>query len=154
MPTGPITLKLTKEQYRQLVEVFYLGKWIADEEASDELQVSNLDNLEQQILACSGLKAGNEFVDYDKEEDYYTLSEEVEDRLLEQIDNYDESQFWENLVARLTMRDLRLKHSEKEIAAMSEEKGMKTLSEIQKHYFDEFEENDVDNLKLVKLRKV
>jgi len=152
MSTGTITIKLTQEQYRELVEVFYLGKWIAEEEA-DDIQLSNLEILEQQLLAGSGAKVGNAFVDYDKEEDYYSLSEEVEDTLLEKIDNYDESQFWENLVSRLTMRDLHLKYTEKELEVMPEEKGMKVLEEIQKQYFDEFEENDVDNLKLVKLRK-
>jgi hypothetical protein len=153
MQTGPITLKLTQDQYRDLIEMFYIGKWIAQEEA-DEIKESNLDNLEQQLLACSGAKTGNSFIDYDKEEDYYRLSEETEDHLMEQIDNYDESQFWEILVSRLTMRDLHLKYNETEIQQLSEEKGMKTLQEIQKQYFDEFEENDVDNLKLVKLRKV
>jgi hypothetical protein len=153
MPTGPITLKLTPDQYRILVETFYLGKWIADEEA-DEIQESNLEGIEQQLLACSGPKKCNSFVEYDKEDDYYGLTEEVEDKLLEQIDNYDESQFWENLVSRLTMRDLHLKFTNQQIAAMPEEKGMKALEDIQKQYFDEFEENDIDNLKLVKLRKV
>jgi hypothetical protein len=153
MPTGSFTLKLTPEEYKSLVETFYLGKWIAEEEA-DDIQLSNLEQLEQKLLTCSGAKVGNEFVDYDKEEDYYFLSEELEDKLMEQIDNYDESQFWENLVSRLTMRDLHLKYSEKELEDMPEDKGMKTLEVIQKEYFDEFEENDVDNLKLVKLRKV
>jgi hypothetical protein len=153
MPTGSVTLKLTQEQYQKLTEVFYLGKWIAEEE-TDDAQLSILENLEQQLLACSGEKVGNAFVDYDKEEDYYFLSEELEDKLMEQIDNYDESQFWENLVSRLTMRDLHLKFTENELESMPEAKGMKALEEIQKEYFDEFEENDVDNLKLVKLRKV
>ena len=148
-----INLKLTQEQYRELIEVFYLGKWIAEEDA-DDIQESNLENLEQKLLACSGAKTGNAFVDYDKEDSYYSLSEEVEDKLMEQIDNYDESQFWEILVSRLTMRDLHLKYTEKELETMPEEKGMKVLEEIQKEYFDEFEENDIENLKLVKFRKV
>jgi hypothetical protein len=153
MPKGSVTLKLTPEQFQKLTEVFYLGKWIAEEEA-DDAQLSILENLEQQLLACSGEKVGNTFVDYDKEEDYYFLSEELEDKLMEQIDNYDESQFWDNLVSRLTLRDLHLKFTGHELEAMPEAKGMKALEEIQKEYFDEFEENDVDNLKLVKLRKV
>jgi|WetSurMetagenome_2_1015567.scaffolds.fasta_scaffold658597_1 hypothetical protein len=153
MLTKEITLKLTSEQYRDLVETFFIGKWIAEEEADAEKE-SSLENLEQLLLACSGTKANNSFVDYDKENDYYSLSEEIEDELMEQIENYDESQFWEILVSRLTMRDLHSKYSEDELEAMPEDKGMKALEEIQKQYFAEFEENDVDNLKLVKLRKV
>jgi hypothetical protein len=148
-----ITLKLTPELYRDLVETFFIGKWIAEEEA-DAKKESNLENLEQLLMAGYGVKNNNSFVDYDKENDYYSLSEEVEDALMEQIENYDESQFWEILVSRLTMRDLHSKYSEDELEAMPEDNGMKALEEIQKQYFAEFEENDVDNLKLVKLRKV
>jgi hypothetical protein len=153
MSEKEITLKLTQEQYRDLVEIFYLGKWIAEEEA-DDFQDSNLENLEQKVLACSGSKVGNDFVIYDKEEDYYAVSDEAEDKLMERIENYDEAQFWEILVGKLTMRDLHKKYDEKELEAMPEERGMKVLEEIQKQYFDEFEENDIDNLKLIKLKKV
>ena len=40
-------------------------------------------------------------------------------------------------------------YKEKEIEKLSEEQGSKEVEAIQKRYFDEFDANDVDNLKLV-----
>ena len=65
------------------------------------------------------------------------------------MDEYDDAQFWEALVSRLTMRDMQLKYTEKEIEKLSEEQGTKEVEAIQKRYFDEFDANDIDNLKLV-----
>jgi hypothetical protein len=52
------------------------------------------------------------------------------------------------------MRDMLLKYSEKEIEKLPEAQGAKEVEAIQKHYFDEFDANDVDNLKLINLKKV
>ena len=148
MSDKKITVEFTEDQYRDLLSLVFFGKWVADAEENEE-HSSNLENLEQHLLASSGAKASTELVEYDKAADYYKFAPAFEEKLLEQLDEYDDAQFWEALVSRLTMRDMLLKYSEKEIEKLSEEKGTKEVEAIQKHYFDEFDANDVDNLKLV-----
>ena len=148
MSDKKITLEFSKDQYRDLLSLVFFGKWVAETEDNEE-RSSSLENLEQQILASAGAKESNELVAYDKEADYYNYATAFEEKLLEQLDEYDDAQFWEALVSRLTMRDMQLKYTEKEIEKLSEEQGTKEVEAIQKRYFDEFDANDIDNLKLV-----
>ena len=152
MSDKKITVEFTEDQYRELLSILYFGKWVAEAEDNEE-RSSNLESLEQLILASSGVKKSTDLVDYDKEADYYNYSPAFEEKLLEQLDEYDDAQFWEALVSRLTMRDMQLKYSEKEIEDLPETKGKEEVEAIQKRYFDEFDANDVDNLKLVNLKK-
>lgn len=153
MSDKKITLEFTEDQYRDLLSLVFFGKWVAGAE-DDEERSSNLENLEQQILKSSGTKESTDLIQYDKDADYYNFAPAFEEKLLEQLDEYDDAQFWEALVSRLTMRDMQLKYSEKEIEKLSEEQGTKEVEAIQKRYFDEFDANDVDNLKLINLKKV
>ena len=153
MSDKKITVEFTENQYRDLLSLVFFGKWVAETE-EDEDRSSNLDNLEQLILASSGAQKSTDLVEYDKEADYYNFAPAFEEKLLEQLDEYDDAQFWEALVSRLTMRDMLLKYSEKEIEKLPEAQGAKEVEAIQKHYFDEFDANDVDNLKLINLKKV
>jgi hypothetical protein len=148
MSDKKITVEFTEGQYRDLLSLVYFGKWVADAEDNEE-HTSNLENLEQLILSSSGAKKSTELVEYDKEADYYNFAPDFEEKLLEQLDEYDDAQFWESLVSRLTMRDMLLKYTEKEIEDLPEAQGTKEVEAIQKSYFDEFDANDVDNLKLV-----
>lgn len=148
MSDKKITLEFTEDQYHDLLSLVFFGKWVAGAE-EDEERSSNLENLEQHILASSGAKESNDLVEYDKEADYYNFAPAFEEKLLEQLDEYDDAQFWEALVSRLTMRDMQLKYSEKELEKLPEEQGVKEVEAIQKRYFAEFDANDIDNLKLV-----
>lgn len=153
MSDKKITLEFTEDQYRDLLSLVFFGKWVAETE-DDEERSSKLENLEQQILKSSGTKESTDLIQYDKDADYYNFAPAFEEELMEQLDEYDDTQFWEALVSRLTMRDMQLKYSEKEIEKLSEEQGTKEVEAIQKRYFDEFDANDVDNLKLINLKKV
>lgn len=153
MSDKKITLEFTEEQYHDLLSLVFFGKWVAEGE-DDEERSSKLENLEQQILKSSGTKESTDLIQYDKDADYYNFAPAFEEELMEQLDEYDDTQFWEALVSRLAMRDMHLKYSEKEIEKLSDEQGMKEIEAIQKRYFDEFDANDVDNLKIMNLKKV
>ena len=153
MSDKKITIEFTEDQYSDLLSLIFFGKYIT-EAKDDKERSSNLEHLEQHILASSGAKKNTDLVEYDKEADYYNFAPAFEEKLLEQFDEYDDTQFWEILVSRLTMRDMLLKYSEKEIEKLPEAQGTKEVEAIQKSYFEEFDANDVDNLKLVKMKKV
>ena len=70
------------------------------------------------------------------------------------LDDYDESRFWESLVMRLTLRDLQKKFSEKELAEIPEETGRQEMEVIHNYYISEFDDHDLDNLKIVSMKKL
>ncbi len=153
MDDKKITLELTGSQYHDLVKLLYFGTLVAEEVNTDET-IERYDELQQQIYAVSGPKKGNLFIAYDKKEDEYFLSEDTEDELVDQMDEYDEVRFWDNLIMRLTVRDLQNKFTEKQLKDMPEDKGNKEMEAIHSYYITEFDDNDLDNLKVVSMKKV
>lgn len=153
MEEKKISLELTQDQYLDLVKLMYLGNAVASEIMPEEA-TDRLEELEHHVMAASGPKKGNLHIGYDKKDDAYFLADDLEEELENQMDEYEENLFWEQLVLLLSLRDLRLKYTEKQLDAMSEDKLDKAIEEIQNFYINEFDENDLDNLKVVSLKKV
>lgn len=153
MESKKITLNLTEKQYLDLVKLITLGGMVVEEIVDDEPMARFLD-VQQQFFAASGEKKGNLFIGYDKKENEYFVSDDIEEELLELVNEYDESRFWESLVMRLTLRDLQKKFSEKELREMTEEKGTREMEKLHEFYISEFDDNDIDNLKVVSMKRV
>jgi hypothetical protein len=75
-------------------------------------------------------------IDNDKSEEYYG----------EYFGDFNESNFWEELPAKLADRDMLLKYGEKGIGKMNDEKRMDEFFELANKYGTEFEKNGVMNL--------
>jgi len=153
MEDNTITLELTGKQYKDLVKLVFLGNMVT-EEMSDDEALASFNAVVQQVYAASGPGKENLYIAFDKAEDEYFLADDLENELTDLLDEYDESRFWENLVMRLTIRDLQKKFSEKELKAMPEEKGSRELEVIHNYYINEFDDHDIDNLKVIGLKKV
>jgi hypothetical protein len=148
-----ITLELTEKQYNDLVKLVFLGGMVTDEVSDDEA-LESFTTVQQKVFAASGPAKGNLYIAYDNKEDEYFLAEDLENELTDILDEYDESRFWESLVMRLALRDLQKKFSEKELKEMPDEKGSKEMEIIHNYYLNEFDDNDLDNLKVVSMKKV
>ncbi|NVO21553.1 MAG: hypothetical protein HXX13_17760 [Bacteroidetes bacterium] len=153
MEEKKITIELTQGQYKDLVKLMSIGNLVTDEVSDDE-SLSGFAQVQQLILASSGKGKGNTYIAYDKKDDEYFLAEDFETGLIELMDEYDESRFWENLVMRLTLRDLQKKFSEKELREMPDDKGNQELEQIHSYYINEFDDNDLDNLKVIAMKRV
>ena len=153
MKNKMITLELTGKQYEDLVKIVFLGSMVT-EEVSDDEALANYAALQQKVYAASGPAKGNLTIAYDNKEDEYFLAEDLENELTDILDEYDESRFWESLVMRLALRDLQKKFSEKELQDMPDEKGSKEMEIIHNYYLNEFDDNDIDNLRVVSMKKV
>jgi len=148
-----VNLELTGKQYLDLIRLLSLGYMVA-EEVSDESELSDFREVQQMILAAPAPGKGSIYAAYDSKEDEYFLADDVEDKLIDLIEEYDDLRFWEILTTRLTLRDFQNKYSDKELEKMSEEKGLYEMGKIHEYYTNEFDENDLDNLKVVTLKKV
>ncbi len=153
MEPKKVSLELTGKQYLDLVRLVFIGSLVAEEVADDEMMAKFIE-AQQVLMAASGPGKGNSYIGYDPGDEEYFLAEDVEEPLLELLNEYDESRFWENLVMRLTLRDLQKKFSEKELDEMPDEKGAKEMEAIHSYYINEFDDNDLDNLKVISMKKV
>jgi hypothetical protein len=152
MDDKKVTLQLTGSQYLNLVKMIFLGGLVTDEIAEDE-EMGKFLEIQQLVYAASGAGKGNLYIGYDKSEDEYFLAEDLEEQLMEILEKYDDSRFWENLIMRLTLRDIQKKYSEKELLEMPEDKGASEMEVIHSYYISEFDDHDLDNLKVVSLKK-
>jgi hypothetical protein len=153
MDEKKVTLELSASQYLDLVKLVYLGGMVTDEIIEEE-EFSGFLELQQKVYAASVNGKGSLYIGYDKREDEYFLADDLEDKLMEILEQYDDSRFWENLIMRLTLRDLQRKYSEKELMEMPEDKGAKEMEVIHNYYISEFDSHDLENLKVVSLKKV
>jgi len=154
MENKKITLELSNRQYLDLLKMVFLGSVVAEEVIEDEESLASMLASQQAFYAASGPGKGNMYVGYDRKEDEYFMAEDIEDDLMEVLNQYDEARFWESLVMRLTLRDLQKKYSEKELRDMPEEKGTREMENIHNYYINEFDDHDLDNLKVISMKKV
>jgi hypothetical protein len=153
MDEKQITLQLTGSQYIELLKLVFLGGLVVEEILEDD-DLEKFLEIQQLVYAASGSGKGSLYVGYDKSDDEYFLADDLEEKLLEILEKYDDSRFWENLIMRLTLRDLQKKYSEKELLEMPEDKGSHEMEVIHNYYISEFDINDLDNLKVVSMKKV
>lgn len=153
MSENKITINLTEKQYLDLVKLVYLGNMVAEEVCEDK-DLGDYADLQQFLYSHSGPGKGNLYIAHDKADNEYFLAEDLEEDLSDLLDDYDESRFWESLVMRLTLRDLQKKFSEKELAEIPEEAGRKEMEVIHNYYISEFDDHDLDNLKIVSMKKI
>jgi hypothetical protein len=139
-------IDLTKKQFENLLQLVYLGDWIA--QAPREEPENGLAAMEQYLLSLAkefGLKS---YAGFDKEAGIYYPTEEFEKRtgVVQMLDQYNEYTVWETLMLGLARRDLVHELGEDKVEAMSEEElNEKEYPLIQK-YEEEFSKHGLDNL--------
>lgn len=145
-----MNINFTNDEYTTLLEVLYLADWVLnsyDIEKSPS-KISYFD-LEQKILSLSDKFEQKELVEFDEKYNEYIPSKIIEDGpVLDFIESYNEESFWEELIDRLSKRDLLKNYTESEIQGMEESA---VLSEIEKYasvYAKEFEANGLMNIEI------
>ncbi len=140
-------IEITKEQYKKLVELMYLGDWVVNA-CRNEDYVKDYEDLEQAVYSHAKEADCQEYVEYDEEEKEYcnTIELDRNQKLDGFIDNYDDEIFWKELVERLAERDLYKKFGEKEVSQMSPEKYLEEVMGFEETYRKELEDNGLDNV--------
>ncbi len=135
-----VNLELTKEQYKELLKLVYLGDWVIDEPENMVLNV-----LVQTVFAQSKEIGLGKLMEHNKKMDLFMPSGDFEDEVVDIIEDYEEDSFWDHLIYRLAERDLHVKLG-KEADAMSMEAKIDMLDPLTEKYVKEFETNGLENL--------
>ncbi|MBU1102727.1 hypothetical protein KJ853_03685 [Patescibacteria group bacterium] len=76
------------------------------------------------------------------------LSEKENDKILDDISEYDEYAFWSELANRLAKRDFFRTHSQQEIEKMDDFEIMHKQAEIEDKYWEELEKKGIEKFEL------
>lgn len=143
-------MMLTDKEYQLLINMLFLSDWIMNSYRTPaHCKDSEYKILFHKILAIYAQNNSDDYCVYSKETKGYFIQSEQEEKLMESyVDPYDNYIFWDELVERLSMRDLIETVGEQAYQAMDGMERVNRLEKLREQYFQEFEKNGLDNLKL------
>jgi hypothetical protein len=148
-------IKLTKEQYENLIKLVYLGNWMINairSGAEGDEQIEKYNEIEQYIFYFAKDVGLEKYIEFDKKYNkFFPTAEFEENPEIEQYrQDYDEEIFWQELADRLGSRDFIRKYGEEAIEKMDPEERFLKEQEFIIQYEEEFEKNGIENLELLR----
>ncbi|MDB4867403.1 MAG: hypothetical protein JWR03_1736 [Cohnella sp.] len=144
-------IDLNNKQYRDLIELLFLGNWLANASrtgAEGDERLEKYEEIRDYILSQAKHFQADDVV---KEEgnDFYTTMD-FEELLMPIVEEYDDYTFWEQISMKLANRDLL-----REIGPVSQmkEEHRERMYEIEEQYENEFNKNGLKNLAIMKQDK-
>lgn len=146
-----VKINLNRKEYELLLEVFYIADWVLNaHKTREDNEIDRYKEFEQKILSCAKEFGLQNFVvwDPDLSEYYYTGEFEERSPAVEFIEEFEEDTFWDELVERLSMRDLVEEYGEECVLEMNLHTRLEKLDEYRAKYLEEFEKNGLQNVKV------
>lgn len=144
-------INFTKKQYQNLIKLVHLGTWMANAHRTDNI-IEEFEELEQYILSYGRDFGMEDQIEYDEGlKRFFLTAEFLEDSHLEDlIDEYNDETFWEELIFRLSERDMINKYGFESIKNMEPDEAFDKKLPFLNAYEEEFSENGLENLRLMK----
>lgn len=139
-------IKFTKEQYRHLLELLYLGEWTANSPKTAENRIFEYDEIYRYITSFAKEFGCGDLFAFDEELGGYAETKEYEERMQKHVQEYDEEVFWGELSSRMAQQD-----TIKELGDSAPiEEYLPMMFDKEEQYEEEFEKNGINNLILKK----
>ncbi len=144
-------IQFTKEQYRDLLRLVYLGNWMVNSIRIDDI-VGKYNDLTNYIYSHAKEAGMEECVDHDEKSDKYcpSIKLEQDDEVEKYLDEYNDENFWDELIHRLSTRDVIEKYGKDFSKKITFEELMKKEQPFIDKYAEEFERNGIKNLVIKK----
>jgi len=141
-----VTIELNKEEYLKLTQLVYMGEWMVNSHRDTpvELYAKLIDKINEK---SANFEMGN-LIHCDKETKKYVVTDEFESYLDEYIEDYDHEVFWDEIIYRLSDRDMIAKVGAKKLDVMSSLERMALQLPIIEKYQKDFNEFGIENLYL------
>jgi hypothetical protein len=139
-------IELTREQLGSLSKLVFLGNWLANNWRSEDV-IEEFDEVESLVLAAAVKNGIEDYAELD-EEGRAVPSHELEEKMAETVDFYNDNTFWDQLIYRMADRDYMRKYGEEAFDELSKEEGMAKERPLIQKYEKEFNEHGLDRLEL------
>jgi len=153
-------IELSKEQFKTLLKVVYLGNWLANANRNGnpgDPYLEEYRTIENYIFSFAKQFGLGEYVDEEEAASgnfYPTRIFEEEPDIQKIIKEYDEETFWDELIDHLGDRDFFRHYSEDEIQKMSQNERLKKLYKFIDKWADEIDKYGIERLKIEKKLKM
>jgi hypothetical protein len=146
-------IKLTKEQYENLIKLVYLGNWMINairSGAEGDERIGKYDNIAQYIYSFAKDAGLEKYIEFDKEfNQFFSTREFEEDTDINQyIEEYDDELLWDELINRLARRDFIKEYGEETIKKMDWRERIEKEHPFIEKYAKEFEKHGIENLEI------
>ncbi|WLV24395.1 hypothetical protein QR721_12240 [Aciduricibacillus chroicocephali] len=139
-------INFTKDQYRQLLELLYLGEWVANSAKDEEDRIVEYDELYQHVISFAKEFNCDDIITYDESFDAHIETMEYENAMQKHIAKYDGDVFWTELAERLAKRDVLEKLGDQ----APNDEVIDELFAVEEKYLKEFAENGMNHISVKK----
>ncbi|KQU25229.1 hypothetical protein ASG65_16010 [Bacillus sp. Leaf13] len=133
-------INFTKKQYETLFKMVQYGYWVASDIENNK-EFSDL----EQYLNSYAKDFGMEGINFVKEYEIYDLSHELENKLHEVIDEYEEGVFRDKLAYHMARKEFA---KESNLQEYTQEEAFKRIMELEEKYHLHIEERGLEHLKI------
>ena len=133
-----VQIELTEKEFRRLLDMVYIGNWILNS-CREEDRFEDYDDLEEKLFSLCP-EHGMSALCERWEGHVYPSRAFEEGGIHEAIADYEDAVFYDILAEELARRDM----SDEQISQNDTDE----LAERMEEYFDEFEENGIDNVRV------
>ena len=144
-------INFTKKQFEALLKVVYMGNWMANAHRTDregDERIEKYDESEKYLLSFAKEFDLEKYVD-DEDGEVYPSRELEEDEADGLIDEYNEEEFWEELVDRFAKRDFVQKYGVEAISEMDAMERMEKDHPFLDKYHNEVYKHGIDRMEIV-----
>jgi len=139
-------IELTKEQLQSLAKLVFLGNWLANSWRNEDI-LEEFDEAESLVLAAAAKNGLEDYVEFDEEE-RAVPSHELEEKMTEIVDYYNDNTFWDQLIYRMADRDYVRKYGDDAFDELTTDAGIAKEKPLVEKYEKEFNEHGLDRLDL------
>ena len=133
-----MNIELNEKEYRRLLDMVYIGNWILNSARGDD-RFEDYDRVEEKIFSLAPSQGMTSLVQI-WQGHIYPSQAFADGGIHEAIADYEDAVFYDILAEELARRDM----SDEQISQNDTEE----LAERMEEYFDEFEENGIDNVRV------
>jgi hypothetical protein len=145
-------INFTKKQFEVLLKAVYMGNWMANAHRTgrkDDKRIEKYEEVQRYLLSFAREIGLEKYVD-DEDSEIYPSGELEESEVDGLIDEYNEEEFWEELVDRFARRDFMRKYGAEAISKMDTMERIKKDHPFLDEYHDEVYKYGIDRMEVVK----
>ena len=143
-------IDITKEEYRDLLDLLYMANWVLHaHKTKEDPRARPYDKVMQKIYSSARATGFGRLIEYDPHDRRYYPTREFEDttKTEEFIDEFVDDSFWDELVYRLSERDAAHRlggYAQFRLLSPEDRTALETPD--RERYSEEFNKNGIDHL--------
>ncbi|WP_394751819.1 hypothetical protein [Crenothrix sp.] len=140
-------INFTIKEYRSMLEAMQIADWVLHaHDMEPRTDTKNFDQLFQKVLALADEMGCEELVEFDEEDKEYHPTIELESAVEEFVEEFESHTFWEELVSRLSERDVLKKAKMTELLEIETKERISLFSEAEEKWTEEISNFGLDRI--------